>query len=340
MKTMIKLLAAILAVLMLMPALSGCGGGSPSVSDGRARPSACGKLKVEGAKLCDKNGEPVMLRGVSTNGLITCESFLNEQLFSELSHQGVNLIRLAMYTYGVGVVGYCTGGDKQRHIDDIDRGVEYAKANDMYVLIDWHILSDGDPNSYVEDAKSFFSQTAEKYAGYDNVLYEICNEPNGVDWPTVSRYAREVIPVIRGKDPDAVVIVGTPDWSKELSGPASDPLPYDNIMYSLHFYSATHGQDVRDASLAAIDGGLPVFVSEFGITASSGDHPRDIESADEWIALLESRNVSWCMWSLSKVPEASAMIRSTVLKYSGFAEEDYTPTGLWLLETLEKHTGK
>ena len=83
--------------------------------------------------------------------------------------------------------------------------------------------------------------------------------------------------------------------------------------------------------------GLPIFVSEFGITAASGDYPRDIESADKWIELLEQENISYCMWSLSKVSEASAMIRFTVPKYNGFVQEDYTETGLWLLDTLQKH---
>ena len=334
-----KPLCVLLAALLLLPAL-GCAVKKPGLDDGRARPSVCGKLKVEGGRLCSDKGEPVMLRGIGTNGLITCESFINEQLFSELAAQGMNVIRLAMYTYGVGVVGYCTGGDKERHLADIDTGVEYAKASDMYCIIDWHILSDGDPNIYLEEAKRFFGEVAEKYSGCDNVLYEICNEPNGVDWAAVKRYAEEVIPVIREKDPSSVVIVGTPDWSKDLASAAADPLSFENIMYTLHFYSASHKEEVRSAAKRALDGGLPVFVTEFGITAASGDHPRDTESADEWIEMLESENVSWCMWSLSKVAEASAFIRSTVPKYSGFTEEDYSPTGLWLLETLKKHTGK
>ena len=338
---MIKLLSALLAALLLIPCLPGCAGAKkPSLDDGRARPSSCGRLKVEGGKLCSEAGEPVMLRGIGTNGLISCESFINDQLFPELAADGVNVIRLAMYTYGVGIIGYCTGGDKQRHLDDIEKGVRCAQAADMYLIIDWHILSDGDPNTYVEEAKRFFAEVAEKYSACSNIIYEICNEPNGVDWAAVKRYAEQVIPVIREKDPSSVILVGTPDWSKDLASAAADPLPYDNIMYTLHFYSATHGQEVRGAAKRAMDGGLPVFVSEFGITAASGDQPRDIESADEWIALLESENVSWCMWSLSKVAEASAFIRSTVPKYSGFEQDDYTPTGLWLLDTLKKHTGK
>ena len=83
--------------------------------------------------------------------------------------------------------------------------------------------------------------------------------------------------------------------------------------------------------------GLPVFVTEFGVTAASGGHPRDLESADLWIDLLEQENISYCMWSFSKVAEACSAIRSTVPKYSGFAPEDYTETGLWLLDTLAKH---
>ena len=96
-----------LAVILIITIMTGCAEkNAPSVvNDGRARPSSCGQLQVIDGKLCSADGEPVMLRGVSTNGLITAESFINEPLFQELSKEdGVNLIRLAMYTYGVGIV--------------------------------------------------------------------------------------------------------------------------------------------------------------------------------------------------------------------------------------------
>ena len=337
-----KMFSVLLAAVLLLAGLTGCTADKgPAVSDGRARPSSCGKLQVVDGKLCSEQGEPVMLRGVSLNGLITSESFLNEELFRELSEDmGVNLFRLPMYTYGVGVVGYCTGGDKERHKQDIADGVELARGADLYAVIDWHILSDGDPNGYIDEAKLFFAEMAEKYSGYNNVLYEICNEPNGVDWQAVKSYAEQVIPVIRGKDPDAVIIVGNPDWSKDLYSVAADPLDFDNILYTLHFYAASHGQEYRDMTEALSRQGLPIFVSEFGVTAASGDHPRDLDSADAWIDLLERENISYCMWAFSKVPEACSAIRSTVPKYSGFEEEDFTETGLWLLRTLEERNGK
>ncbi len=334
-----KLWSLLLAICLLASLACAPNGASNAVEDGRARPSSCGRLRVVDGKLCSESGEGVMLRGVSTHDLITVESFLNDDLFRELSEDhGVNLVRLAVYTYGVGVIGYCTKGDRQRYEENVAKGVALAKAHDMYALIDWHILSDGDPNTYLGDAKAFFAKMAETYRDSDNVLYEICNEPNGVDWQTVRSYAEAVIPVIREKDPDSVVIVGNPDWSKDLKSVAADPLAFDNILYTLHFYAATHGQDVRDMTEAASKAGLPIFVSEFGITASSGGFPRDTESADQWIALLEREHISYCMWALSKAPEACSMVRSTVPKYSGFEQSDYTETGLWLFETLQKHS--
>lgn len=309
-----------------------------AIQDGRDRPSVCGQLCVREGKLCAASGAPVMLRGISLNGLITSESFLNETLFRELARDdGVNLIRLAMYTYGMGTIGYCTKGDKDRHKADIDLGVKLAKASDMYVIIDWHILSDGDPNTYVEEAKTFFAEMAERYADCPNVLYEICNEPNGVDWPAVKVYAEQVIPVIREKAPEAVILVGNPDWSKDLDSVAADPLAYDNLLYSLHFYAATHGQKYRDLTERVSRAGLPVFVTEFGVTAASGGLPRDLESADTWIELLEREHISYCMWALSKAPEACSAIRFSAEGYSSFAREDYTETGLWFLDTLAKH---
>ena len=332
----------ILILILVLVLLAGCTKlPENAVTDGRARPSACGRLKVVDGKLCGHDGKPVMLRGVSLNGLVTSESFLNETLFEELSKDaGVNLFRLPVYTYGVGIVGYCTKGDKERHKQDIANGVALAADHDMYVIIDWHILSDGDPNTYLDDAKAFFSEMAETYRDHNNVLYEICNEPNGVDWKTVKAYAEQVIPLIREKDPDSVILVGNPDWSKDLNSVAADPLAFDNILYSLHFYAATHGQNYREMTEQVSKRGLPIFVTEFGITAASGGHPRDPESADLWIDLLERENISYCMWALSKAPEACSAIRSTVLTYNGFTHDDYSETGLWLIDTLSKHTGR
>ncbi len=297
-----------------------------------------GALQVIGTQLCDSNGNAVQLRGISTHGLAWFPDYVNAELFRELHDEWkANVVRLAMYTAEYG--GYCSGGDQKKLKQLISDGVQYATDNDMYVIIDWHILSDGDPNTHKEDAKAFFTEMSEAYSGYDNVLYEICNEPNGgTSWSSIKSYAEEIIPVIRANDEDAVILVGTPNWSQYVDQAAADPITaYSNIMYTLHFYAATHTDGLRSTMAAAIDAGLPVFVSEYGICDASGNGAIDEKQANAWVELMDRYGVSYVAWNLSNKNETSAVFKNSCGKLSGFTQEDLSSSGRWLYDML---TGK
>ena len=126
---------------------------------------------------------------------------------------------------------------------------------------------------------------SEAFADNDNVLYEICNEPNsGTSWDSIKSYAEEVIPAIREQKPDAVILVGTPTWSQEIDKAAASPLTFDNIMYTLHFYAGTHKDDLRNRLETCAQNNLPVFVSEFGMCDASGNGANDFDSTPNgWI---------------------------------------------------------
>ncbi len=292
-------------------------------------------LAVRGTRLVNAAGEPVQLRGVSTHGLAWFPQFVNEALFAEMAQSwGVNAVRLALYTAEYG--GWCTGGDRAALKKLVLDGVDYAERAGLYVIVDWHILSDGNPNAHKAEAVAFFREISALLAQKTHVLYEICNEPNGgTTWQDIAAYAREVIPVIRQNDPDCVILVGTPNWSQRVDEAVRAPLSeFDNIMYTLHFYAGTHRADLRNTMLAALDAGLPIFVSEFGITDASGNGGLDEAEADRWTAALNERGVSYLMWSLSNKAEDSAAIRSSCAKTSGLTESDLTTAGKWLLRTL------
>lgn len=292
-------------------------------------------LHVDASRLTDSEGNPVQLRGISTHGLAWFPDYINEDCFRQLKEEwGINVIRLAMYTAEYN--GYCTGGDQSYLKELIQNGVEYATAADMYVIIDWHILSDGNPNTYKEEAKVFFAEMAERYAGYDNVLYEICNEPNGgTSWDDIKSYAEEVIPVIRSRDKEGIIIVGTPNWSQYVDQAAADPVTgYDNIMYALHFYAATHTDSLRNTMISAIEAGLPVFVSEYGICDASGNGSIDEYQAARWINTMDEYGVSYVAWNLSNKEETSAILSNKCGKTSGFTEDDLSPSGKWLYQML------
>lgn len=295
-------------------------------------------LHVEGSMLCDENGELVQLRGISTHGIAWFPQYVNEDCFKEFKENwNANIVRLAMYTAENG--GYCTGGNQDDLKQLVKDGVEYATKHDLYVIIDWHVLSDGNPNTYKEEAKKFFEEMSELYKDYPNVIYEVCNEPNGgTSWKDVKSYAEEVIGVIRENDEDNIIIVGTPNWSQYVDQAAADPITgYDNIMYALHYYAATHKEDLRKKMVNAYKAGLPIFVTEYGICDASGNGAIDEYQANAWVDEMNTYGISYVAWNLSNKNETSAILKSSCNKVSGFIQEDLSQSGKWLYNMLTGH---
>lgn len=291
-----------------------------------------GKLTVNGANLLDVHGQIFQMKGVSTHGLSWFPQYVNEEAFRQLRDEwNVNVIRLAMYTSEYN--GYCTGDENNRNNlkNLIDDGVRYCTNLGMYVIIDWHILSDSNPNMHKDEAIAFFDEMSRKYAGQSNVIFEICNEPNGgTGWSEIKSYAADVINTIRNNS-DAIVIVGTPTWSQDVDVAADSPIDGYNIMYALHFYADTHRDNIRSKLVTAVNKGLPVIVSEFGICDASGNGGVNISEADKWINTLNNFSISYIIWNMSNKGETSAIINSWCNKTSGFAYDDYSESGKWFM---------
>ena len=208
----------------------------------------------------------------------------------------------------------------------------------LYVIIDWHILSDGNPQTYQKQAKTFFKTMAKKYKDYNNVIYEICNEPNsGTSWVQIKSYAKSVIKTIRTYDKDGVILVGTPTWSQMVDQAAADPIKgYKNLMYTLHFYAATHTDWLRNTVENAYDQGLPIFVTEYGICDASGNGAVNTTEADKWMKLLDRYQISSCIWNLSNKNESSALIKADCTKKTGWKSSDLSQSGKWFVKMMKK----
>ena len=289
-----------------------------------------GALHVENGKLTDADGNTVQLYGMSTHGIAWFPQYINYDSFRTLRDDwNTNCIRLAMYTAEYG--GYCAGGDKEQLKQLVRDGVSYATELGMYVIVDWHILSDCDPNQNKDEAIAFFREMAEVFADNDNVLYEICNEPNGgTSWDSIKSYAEEVIPVIRAQKPDAVILVGTPTWSQEIDKAAASPLDDSNVMYTLHFYAGTHKDDLRNRLETCVQNGLPVFVSEFGMCDASGNGANDFVSTTKWLDLLNKYQISFCCWNLANKDESSSVFKASSTALSDWTDDDFNESGRWI----------
>jgi len=296
-----------------------------------------GALSVDGANLTDQNGDPIRLYGMSTHGIAWFPQYVSYDTFRTLRDDwNTNCIRLALYADESN--GYSSGGNQEDLKSLIRNGIDYATGLGMYVIVDWHVLNDQDPNVHKEDAISFFREISSLYKDHTNILYEICNEPNGyATWDSVKSYADEVIPVIRENDADAVILVGTPAWSQSIDQAAASPLEFDNVMYTLHFYAATHTDDLRDRLEACASGGLPVFVSEFGMCDASGNGGNNFDQADKWMELLDRYQISFFCWNLSNKAETSSVLKSGCEKTSDWTEDDLSESGLWIRERFRNY---
>lgn len=291
-----------------------------------------GKLKVDKTCLVDCHGNACQLRGMSTHGIAWFPQYVDRETFRTLRDDwNANCIRLAMYSDEYN--GYCSGGNQEALKTLVKNGVDYATELGMYVIIDWHVLNDRDPNVHKTEALAFFREMSALYKNHDNVLYEICNEPNsGASWDSIKNYAREVIPAIRANDPDAIIIVGTPTWSQDIDQAAASPLEYDNLLYALHFYAATHTDWLRQRLETCVTHGLPVFVSEFGTCDASGNGGNNFEQAAKWLELLDRYQIGYCCWNLANKAETSSVISSGCSKTSGWSPEELSETGRWIRE--------
>ena len=308
---------------------------APSVDDSTPY-GQHGALHVENGKLTDADGNTVQLYGMSTHGIAWFPQYINYDSFRTLRDDwNTNCIRLAMYTAEYG--GYCAGGDKEQLKQLVRDGVSYATELGMYVIVDWHILSDCDPNQNKDEAIAFFREMSETFADNDNVLYEICNEPNsGTSWDSIKSYAEEVIPVIREQKPDAVILVGTPTWSQEIDKAAASPLTFDNVMYTLHFYAGTHKDDLRNRLETCAQNNLPVFVSEFGMCDASGNGANDFDSTTKWLDLLNKYQISFCCWNLANKDESSSVFKAASTALSDWTDEDFNESGRWIRDYFRK----
>lgn len=278
---------------------------APSVTPVNGGVSKNGWLQVRGTQLCNEAGDPVLLHGMSSMGIQWYPQYTSYQSIQNTVDRGANIFRIAMYTEAGGYLS-----DKPKFTALVEEIVENARRADVYVIIDWHILSDGNPMDHIDEAATFFDEMSKKYADVPNVLYEICNEPNGnITWAAnVKPYAERIVGVIRANSPRGVILIGNPMWDQDVDIAAADPVSGTNLMYTLHFYAGTHHQALRDKAARALEMGAPIFVSEWGTSQADGSGGVYIDSSDEWLDFLDAHSISWCNWSLCNNGQTSAAL--------------------------------
>ena len=265
-------------------------------------------LSVSGNRIL-AGGEVASFAGMSlfwSNNGWEGAKFYNANTVSTLKNEwGADLVRAAM-----GVDLEDSGSwrhDRASNEARVRAIVDAAIANDMYVIIDWH--SHYAHRDNWDDPKDFFKRMAQTYGTYPNVIYEIYNEPkDDVTWPTVKAYAQTIVEEIRKYDSDNLIIVGTTRWAQDVDVASRDPVPGNNIAYTLHFYAASHKEGLRAKAQEALNNGVALFVTEWGTVDYTGDGGVDANSTNTWMDFLKANHISHANWSYVDKNEGAAAL--------------------------------
>jgi len=280
-----------------------------------------GQLSISGSDLVDKNSNIIVLRGMSLYWSQWAPNYYNEETIKWLRDDWkCTVVRVAM---GIEEGGYLQNPASE--YQKITTVIEACIKLGIYVIVDWH---DHHGEDHLESANSFFHNISLAYGNYQNIIYEIYNEPLDVSWVNVLKpHSEIIISTIRKNDPDNIIVVGTPNWSQDVDDVLGVAIEDDNVCYSLHFYTGTHRDWLRKKADQAMFGGVPLFVSEWGLSEANGNGNIDITETNLWTDFMELKNLSWCNWSLTNKDEVSAVLIPSTSSIAGWSEDELSEAG-------------
>ncbi|MBQ4819519.1 cellulase family glycosylhydrolase [Aquimarina sp. MMG016] len=293
-----------------------------------------GRLRVNGNKIVDKNNVPTSLAGNSlfwSNAGDTSDFYDAETVKHLASDWNSSIIRVAM---GVkeswdGGTGYIDSPSFQKN--KIRKVIDAAIAEGIYVIIDWHTH---EAENYTSEAADFFKEMASLYGNQPNVIYEVYNEPINQSWSQVKSYAETVIAAIRSEDPDNLIIVGSPTWSQDVDVASNNPINDSNTAYTLHFYSGTHTQFLRNKAQTALNNGVAIFATEWGAVNANGDGSADVAETEKWMQFFKDNGISHVNWAVSDKSEGSSIVQPGQ-GINGLKNNQLTSTGTFIKDIIE-----
>lgn len=294
--------------------------------------NSAGEGRIYGSCQGVVDGAEVQVRGMSLYWSLLSEAteFWTETAVTTMvNSMNIQLIRASMATgsedWSGPYKGYAVDAQNQKNL--VSAVVEAAIKNDIYVIIDWH---SHEAHNQTQSAQGFFSEMAQKYGSYDNVIFELYNEPKDIEWATIKNYANQVIPKIREYS-NNLILVGNRSWDQHpeevIGNEVTDS--QNNTAYTLHYYAMSHcvsgtyswGGSCEGANgEKAIKAGLSLFISEWGTVSADGSGTPGTSENKTWQDFADKYKLSWANWSASKINEGASAFTSSAtasnLQYS------------------------
>ncbi|MEO6013984.1 MAG: cellulase family glycosylhydrolase [Devosia sp.] len=206
--------------------------------------------------------------------------------------------------------------------------VAAARAQELFVIIDWHRI--GFPDLYdpippadwglppdvmiasLNETAAFWQIMARQYGDDPSIIFEIWNEPSadaylwtatGQHWPIFKAAWEQIIAAIRPLA-DNIVLCGGGYWAHDLVGVKDDLIADARTAYAWHAYpNAERGNmEARIQTLGGLQAVKPIVVTEWGFRPGSDDDLRGTvdDFAEPFVTeILDAFGLSHTAWCYS-----------------------------------------
>ena len=210
----------------------------------------------------------------------------------------------------------------------VDNNIRWALRHDLNIVLNVHHFEEimDDPDKQRARYQALWDQISLRYSQLpDNVWFEALNEPNNnLSGAQMRRFQALALQIIRGDNPDRIVILGGEEWSGINSLGSNLATDDANVVYTFHYYDPfdfTHqkaewlgeampegsrgwgSRNDQNALANAVEIAVgfreavqrPVFLGEFGVHAPV-EHRERVEWVSAVKTAMEAANIPWCLW--------------------------------------------
>lgn len=260
--------------------------------------------------------KPLLFHGFSSSDpeKLQRDGHWNKEYFREIKSWGANLVRFPVHPAAWRTLG------KDAYLDLLDKGIQYAGEQGLYVIIDWHsignlCLEKFQAPMYIttkDETMEFWDIISKKYKDNTTVaFFELFNEPTvsgpqfgNCSWSDWKKLNEEMIAVIRKNGAVTVPLVAGFNWAYDLTPIDKDPINAEGIAYVSHPYPMKREKPwepkwTKDWGFAAKK--YPVILTEIGYCGKDdrGAHVpviSDDSYGDAITAYTKENNISYVVW--------------------------------------------
>jgi endoglucanase len=300
-------------VLSAVGLLASCGGDTGRMAFKDVGSAPHGRLRVEGGKLLDGNGEQVVLKGLGLGSISAAKALgkWNEVYFANARAWHAEIVRLPVFP-----------ADYRAHPDvtllDLDDAVRWCEAHALYLIIDYHIVGNvtqglfqwgEDLATTWPEVEAFWAKVSARYANRPTVAFaEIYNEPAALedqggrwsfsDW---SKHANTIVALVRDHAPKTIPLVAGLDWAYDLSAGGDRPFADPDIALAAHPYpgqAKTNRRAAWDKAFGYLSDRYPFVLTEFGFDPDDqidpwGTYRADLSYGREILEYAQEKHMSW-----------------------------------------------